>query len=804
MKILAVGLLVVTFLATIGLSKVAAADGWVKPPKGHKGIRVGTFKAEVRTAYHAADGLPHDDVRCIAVLPRGEVYAGTAQGLARFAEGRWRPVEALGGQPIEAVTTFGDGVLLAATGAIHLVHGDEVLQVGRYDFGNVNALAVGATVYAGSDRGLFRWSRADLGKPSGQLKRILSAGAHLFVPEEELNTLLGEDMRVNQIAVGPEGEIAVAAQSGLFLRNPSGQWEALMPQQDGRQWALSDVRGVAFDARSRLWCASPQGAPCLDDTWQLYTGYDGLPYDDFTTAAPGEGGVIWFGTRLGAIRCDGNHWAYRQGRRWLPGDDVRAIAVGANGDAWFATANGVGCIERRPMTFAEKAKFFEDEIDRYHRRTPYGYVDGVHLPKAGDRSEWVQRDSDNDGLWTAMYGAGECFAYAATRSPAAKQRAKVAFEALRYLGVVTQGGEHPAPRGFVARTILPTSGPDPNEGRVERDRRAKATDDAYWKVIDPRWPKSEDGQWYWKSDTSSDELDGHYFFYATYYDLVADTEEEKARVREHVAALTDHLIAHNFNLVDWDGKPTRWARFSPEELNHDPAWWMERGLNSLSILSYLKVAEHMTGDRKYGDAARTLVEQHGYALNVMCPKAQNGPGSGNQSDDEMAFMGYYNLLKYETDPKLRQIYALSLYNYWLMEEAELNPLFNFICAASITGDTFTDPWGTQDLTPKADWLEASIDTLKQYPLDRINWGLKNSHRKDILFLSPYAREDGALGKGYRRNGKVLPIDERCVEHWNHDPWQLDHGGQGNGLADGASFLLPYYMGLYHTFILGEQ
>jgi hypothetical protein len=23
---------------------------------------------------------------------------------------------------------------------------------------------------------------------------------------------------------------------------------------------------------------------------------------------------------------------------------------------------------------------------------------------------------------------------------------------------------------------------------------------------------------------------------------------------------------------------------------------------------------------------------------------------------------------------------------------------------------------------------------------------------------------------------VLPIDERCVDKWNHDPWALDHGG----------------------------
>ena len=60
---------------------------------------------------------------------------------------------------------------------------------------------------------------------------------------------------------------------------------------------------------------------------------------------------------------------------------------------------------------------------------------------------------------------------------------------------------------------------------------------------------------------------------------------------------------------------------------------------------------------------------------------------------------------------------------------------------------------------------------------------------------------GDATRGTRRDGKVLPIDERFVEHWNHDPWQLDYNGEGKRMADGTSFLLPYYMGLYYGFIV---
>ena len=598
---------------------------------------------------------------------------------------------------------------------------------------------------------------------------------------------------------------SVAISQGVVFAKTAAGTARLM----SGKWTADSAAGVKFssaltvtDLRGAVWSVRNGALECRNgQSVKTFTGYDGLPYDDFTTLAAGEDGVIWIGTHKGAIRFDGKTWEYREGLRWLPDDDVRGIAVGANGNAWFATGRGVGVIERRSTTLQEKAKFFEDEIDLRHRRTPYGYVESVILKRPGDKSEWTQHDSDNDGLWTAMYGAGECYAYAVTGDETAQKRAKAAFEALRILRVVTQGGAHPAPPGFVARSILPTSGPDPNRhdstpGEFARMRQR----DGLWKQITPRWPVSADGKWYWKSDTSSDELDGHFFFYGVYYDLAAKSEQEKDRVREQVAAIADHIIDHGFTLVDHDGKPTRWGIFDPAHLNHDPNWWPERPLNSLSILAYLKVAEHVTGNTKYRDAARQLIEQHSYDQNVLIPKSNAGPGSGNQSDDEMAFMDYYNLIRYESDPVLQRKYALSFYRYWIMERPELNPLFNFMYAATNSGKSSRGPFELLDLSPAGDWLEESIDTLRRYPIDRVNWRLTNSQRKDIVLLPDYAKESDEKNRGHLRNGKVLPIDERFVGHWNHDPWQLDHGGNGLELADGGSFLLPYYMGLYHKFI----
>lgn len=611
---------------------------------------------------------------------------------------------------------------------------------------------------------------------------------------------------VRRVVIDPASGARIAATStGLYAEQSPDTWERIeVVDPDGLRWDMGDVLAVTFDAKGRLWFGVKAGLACRDgESWRFYRGADGLPYNEFTCAAAGPNGEVWFGTTRGAVRFDGEEWAYRQGKRWLPDDHVRDIAVDAQGNAWFATAKGVGCIERRMMTLAEKAAYYENEMDLI-RRTEYGYVSEVGLKKPGDRSEVIYSDSDNDGLWTSMYGAGECFAYAATKDPQAKDRAKRAFEALRFLQKVTQGAEFSPPHGYVARTVRSIDDPDPNIGRVEGDIANRDTNDAYWKVYEPRWPKSADGKWYFKTDTSSDELDGHYFFYPLYYDLVADTEDEKERVREVVRDLTNHLVDHGFYLVDHDGKPTRWAIYGPDSLNNDPHWFPERGLNSLSILSYLAVAEHVTGERKFGDAARSLIEDHGYLQNLMFPKLQFGFGSGNQSDDEMAFMSYYNLVRYTKDEHVRQWVNYSFYMYWTLEYPEMNPFFNFAYAAHGKGSTVTDIWGTFPLSPWRGWLEDSMKTLMGFPLDRCNWAHANSHRLDVVLLPRQQASDpyfpGRRDRGHLTNGKVLPIENRHFGHWNTDPWQLDYGGTGHELAGGTVFLLPYYMGLYHGFI----
>ena len=121
--------------------------------------------------------------------------------------------------------------------------------------------------------------------------------------------------------------------------------------------------------------------------------------------------------RTGATRVDPkaaprDRNQYFAGKRYLPDDEVRQLAADQTAGMWVRTRTGVSHIELRSMTLAEKAALFEERVQRRHDR--HGLVSPSNLRVPGDVSTNQMRDDDNDGLWTSMYAAAECFRYAAT------------------------------------------------------------------------------------------------------------------------------------------------------------------------------------------------------------------------------------------------------------------------------------------------------------------------------------------------------------------------------------------------------
>src|SRR5690606_22354383 len=124
--------------------------------------------------------------------------------------------------------------------------------------------------------------------------------------------------------------------------------------------------------------------------------------------------------------------------------------------------------------------------------------------------------SDNDGLWTAMYVGAQALRYGATKDPAARAAAKKSMDALLDLE------RHSGIPGFPARAMVT------DEEVAAGVRGFSTTAKVHAVGVDAKvWYRSATVPGLWcKGDTSSDELDGHYFAWYLYHDLVADDAEK--------------------------------------------------------------------------------------------------------------------------------------------------------------------------------------------------------------------------------------------------------------------------------------
>ncbi len=478
-----------------------------------------------------------------------------------------------------------------------------------------------------------------------------------------------------------------------------------------------------------------------------------LPVGQVTAAARATDGAIWLGTTQGLMRLDfagpeRNRRQYFAGQRYLPDDRVAQLCADDHAGVWVRTATGVSHIELRAMTLAQKAGWFERRIRVRHDR--YGLVADSALQIAGDPASNQLMDNDNDGLWTAMYAAAECFRYAVTKSPEALANARKSIDAVLFLEAVA------GRRGFPARSFVRKGDPMPQSGE---------------------WHWTSDGQVYWKGDTSSDEIVGHFFIFSVAYDLLPDAEL-KRRIAETAQRIMDHILDHGYTLVGPDGKRTTWGWWSPEILSHQPD---ERALNSLQLLSFLKTAAHITGQPRYDAEYRKAAWDFKYADWIT--RVNEFREELNYSDEELAMLPFYSVFQYEKDPALLQAYRRAADEWWKNIQREANPLWTFIY---LTGQ------------PKAPVdLPAAVATLYRMPMDTIEWTVGNAQRQDVVWAPAADRE------GRHEALTLLPPDERPVMKWNSNPFEVDGAGGGLGEDDGTAFLLPYWMGRHHRFLVGE-
>lgn len=676
----------------------------------------------------------------LAVGADGRVWVGTIAGLrvlstsalpaptsdreSEAASFTGRPVDGIDG-PVAAVAAAAGRVLAGGPDGYWMVQGTKAAPIDLVCPRYLGAL--------GADRHGTWWIATAM-------------GLYQFDPREA--------------AVGNGREPLAGAGAGGGLARYVG------PEFENQSAAL---RALAFDGSGRLWTVGLGGVGVVHrGRWHAYlTPENGLPCADVRCVAPAPDGSVWFGTAAGAARFDGRRWAWRSGRRWLVHPEVRDMAVDDRGTVWAATAGGVSALVRTNVTLLQKANHYHAILESRHVRAP-GLVGPCRLRTPGDVRSWEPTDDDNDGGYTAVCLAMESLRYAVTRDPHALANARRAFTALEFLQQVT------GTPGFFARTVIPADWKemhDPNE-RVPEDRWAEErVRDPRNKRVPERWRLSADGRWLWKGDTSSDELTAHFFGYYVFHEKAADAAD-RLRVRDQVCRIVDHLLEHGLQLTDLDGQPTRWGVWAPEKLNGDPNWAMERGINSVEILSFLKLAHHLSSEPKYLAAYRRLIQEHGYDRNVR--EAPNlNPAWRTHIDFELLAFAYPALLDLERNPRLRRAYRTSFERWYDAVKEEHNPFFEFLAAAH-SGRHAAD-------------LAGAVAFLRDAPLDLVRWDVDNSKREDVELKREPEVEAW-------QTSRVLPPSEIEYSRTDRNPWLAVQGDGAMSEGDGVYWLLPYWMG----------
>lgn len=97
---------------------------------------------------------------------------------------------------------------------------------------------------------------------------------------------------------------------------------------------------------------------------------------------------------------------YFQGERYLPAGTIGLIADDGDNGLWVASDQAVTHIRMETLSYTDKAaEMSANTQENVSRR-------GMVSQSYWNGSDWAPSESDNDGLWTSMYGVGELMRYA--------------------------------------------------------------------------------------------------------------------------------------------------------------------------------------------------------------------------------------------------------------------------------------------------------------------------------------------------------------------------------------------------------
>ncbi len=431
--------------------------------------------------------------------------------------------------------------------------------------------------------------------------------------------------------------------------------------------------------------------------------------------------------------------------------------------------------------------------------------------------------SENNGLWTSLYVASQAYRYAATGDADALEQVLRTLRATRRMMDIT------GTRGLYTRDFRDPNLPQqscpadpmqyvPPGSDMVGNRWVMVGDDGCFLTWDPALAEGE-GDWVrdeehctsdeyagfcWQRNGSKDELSGH-LYAATLVAKLVDNDEAQALALGILEDAIAHLIANEFWITDYDGRPTRFGSAHALSLDHIP------GFNALLALSWTRAAASVTHDTEVIDFYEGCLLDYRDTDDCIDATLENGSDyrtyltdfalllgcQTNYDNVNIALLGYTGLMLMEPNPELVATYRSAFHagsrgpdphgrNLWEQGNAFLN--FSLVQLMA------EEP---EDAEAAVALVRDGIEALYGFPANNIRREIDNGE----VEVECVSDRHGNLAS------TPMPIGQRCtsVFEWWGDPAQIENcEARPNLVHPPAGYLLPYWMGRYNGFITDDM
>lgn len=281
------------------------------------------------TAYTKKQGLPSDNVFCVASDSQNRIWICTSEGLVRLDHGQLRVFTTADGLPtnrIRSTCATSDGTRWVA-GLDFGLSRSKGARFEQYSDSRILPRENITALHCASDGSVW------VGKSSG-LTQIRAGFSRSFSVRDGL-----PDNAVSSLAGGPEGSLWIGTNDGIS-RYQNGEI-SVYRTRDGL--SHSSVLSLYVDREGSLWAGTKDGLDqFVDGKVTPYTTDEGMLSNDAGPVLEDASGHLWIGTLgRGLNSFDGHRFRSLTTSEGLIDNTILSLETGSGNDIWVGTKKGL-------------------------------------------------------------------------------------------------------------------------------------------------------------------------------------------------------------------------------------------------------------------------------------------------------------------------------------------------------------------------------------------------------------------------------------------------------------------------------